>query len=276
MGGVYRVVESLVAIAEGFGAEFHYNTAVKQIQVDGQRATGVVLDSGEVLPADIVVANADLPYVYEHLLPDARAAAKLHTKKYTSSAIMFYWAVEGERSPALFHHNAFLADHRYKESFDQIFHQFTMPDEPSFYVNATTRTDPSMAPEGGDAVMVLVPVGCLDADHPQDWDAMRERARSWVVKRLEHIGVEGLSRRIRYEEVLMPPDYERVWNLKRGTAFGLSHNVTQVGYLRPRNRHDTYGNLYFVGSSTHPGTGVPIVLLSAMLVQQRIREDHSR
>ncbi len=76
------------------------------------------------------------------------------------------------------------------------------------------------------------------------------------------------------EETLMPTDYRDVWNLARGTAFGLSHNVLQVGYLRPQNRHRRYGNLYFVGSSTHPGTGVPIVLISAALVEQRIRKEH--
>jgi len=274
MGGLYRVVESLTEIAEGFGAKFHYNTTVKQIDVDGDRATGVTLENGETLQADIVIANADVPYVYAELLPDNPVAKRLHNKKYTSSAIMFYWGVEGDRTDALLHHNAFLADHKYQRSFEQIFDEFTMPEEPSFYVNAVTRTDPNMAPEDGDAVMVLVPVGCLDENTPQDWDIMRDRARDWVIENLEKIGVEDLRSRIRFEETLMPPDYRNVWNLARGTAFGLSHNVLQVGYLRPQNRHRRYGNLYFVGSSTHPGTGVPIVLISAALVEKRIQKEH--
>jgi phytoene dehydrogenase-like protein len=123
--------------------------------------------------------------------------------------------------------------------------------------------------------MVLVPVGCLDENTPQDWDAMRDRARSWVIDNLEKIGVQNLRSRIRFEETLMPPDYKNVWNLARGTAFGLSHNVLQVGYLRPQNRHRHYGNLYFVGASTHPGTGVPIVLLSAALMEKRIRKEQT-
>ncbi|MBN1486488.1 MAG: phytoene desaturase, partial [Anaerolineae bacterium] len=273
LGGLYRVVESLVQIAMGFGAEFVYNTPVKQVNVDGSAVTGVTLENGETYPADIVIANADVPYVYEKLLPPNGIAKRLHNKKYTSSAIMFYWGVKGGRSEALLHHNAFLADHKYRSSFEQIFYQFTMPEEPSFYVNAVTRTDPSMAPEDGDAVMVLVPVGCLDADHPQDWAAMRDQARDWVIGKLESLGVKDLRNRIVFEETLLPPDYKNVWNLKRGTAFGLSHNVLQVGYLRPHNRHKTYRNLYFVGSSTHPGTGVPIVLISADLVAQRIRKE---
>ncbi len=275
MGGLYRVVESLVEIAEGFGAEFHYDAPVQQIDVDGDRVTGVTLEDGETLHADLVIANADVPYVYAELLPENPMAQRLHNKKYTSSAIMFYWGVAGDRSDALLHHNAFLADHKYRRSFEQIFDEFTMPEEPSFYVNAVTRTDPSMAPEDGDAVMVLVPVGCLDENTPQDWDAMRDRARDWVIENLEKIGVENLRSRIRFEETLMPPDYKNVWNLARGTAFGLSHNVLQVGYLRPQNRHRRYNNLYFVGASTHPGTGVPIVLLSAALVEKRIRKEQT-
>lgn len=274
IGGVYRVVESLVEIAEGLGAKFHYDTTVRQINVDGDRATSVTLENGETLQADIVIANADVPYVYAELLPENHVAQRLHNKKYTSSAIMFYWGVEGNRSDALLHHNAFLADHKYKRSFEQIFDEFTMPEEPSFYVNAVTRTDPSMAPKDGDAIMVLVPVGCLDENTHQDWNGMRDRARTWVIDNLEKIGVENLRSRIRFEETLMPPDYRNVWNLARGTAFGLSHNVLQVGYLRPQNRHRRYGNLYFVGSSTHPGTGVPIVLISAALVEKRIQKEH--
>lgn len=274
MGGLYRVVESLVEIAESFGVEFHYGAAVKRIDVDGDHVTGVTLENGETLPADLVVANADVPYVYAELLPENPVARRLHKKKYTSSAIMFYWGIAGDRSDALLHHNAFLTDHKYRRSFEQIFDEYTMPDEPSFYVNAVTRTDPSMAPEDGDAIMVLVPVGCLDENTPQDWDAMRDRARDWVIDNLEKIGVENLRERIRFEETLMPPDYRSVWNLARGTAFGLSHNVLQVGYLRPQNRHRRYDNLYFVGSSTHPGTGVPIVLISAALVEQRIQKEY--
>jgi phytoene desaturase len=272
-GGLYRVVESLAGIAEGMGVRFHYDAPVRRIDVQEGRATGVTLEDGSSLRADVVVANADLPYVYERLLPDARAAARLHGQKYTSSALMFYWAVQGERCPALLHHNAFLADHQYRESFRQIFAQFTLPAEPSFYVNAPTRTDPDMAPKAGDALVVLVPVGCLDENHPQDWAALRDRAREWVLDVLQRIGVPDLRQRILFEETLTPPDYERVWNLERGTAFGLSHNVLQVGYLRPHNRHPRYRNLYFVGSSTHPGTGVPIVLISARLVTERILQE---
>jgi phytoene desaturase len=271
--GMYAIVKSLTAIAEGLGAEFVYDAPVARIDVDGGRTSGVTLEDGETLPADIVLANADVPYVYAELLPDQDRARKVQGLKHTSSSLMFYWGLEGERSEELLHHNVFLSDHRYRESFAQIFDEHTLPSEPSFYLHAPVRTVPDFAPEGRDALMVLVPTGHIDEDKAQDWDALQSKAREWVIQRLEQIGVEDVGSRIRFERTLTPPDYRDRWSLSKGAAFGLSHNVMQVGYLRPHNRHPKYGNLYFVGASTHPGTGVPIVLLSARLVTERIAKE---
>ncbi|MGE5223651.1 MAG: phytoene desaturase family protein [Omnitrophica WOR_2 bacterium] len=272
-GGMYRVIESLASIAQANGVNIRYRAPVTKIEVDGSQAKGVVLEDGERIPADIILANADLPYVYSRLLPDDGTAARLSKKKYTSSALMFCWGVKGAPSPELIHHNVYLADHQYKKSFDQIFRDLTIPDEPSFYVNAPARTDPSFAPEGSDTLMVLVPAGHLNEEKPQDWDELEARARGMVISRLESSGIHDLERRITFETSWGPEFYQNALNLEKGAAFGLSHNFTQVGYLRPRNRHAHYGNLYFVGASTHPGTGLPIVLLSAKLVVERILQE---
>lgn len=272
-GGLYQPIKTLAAIAESLGVRFEYRTPVRRIQVNGRRAEGVVLEDGTFVKADVVIANADLPYVYTNLLPDDGSAAKLARKKYTSSALMFYWGVKGEKSPELLHHNVFLADDEYKPSFDKIFKELTLPQTPSFYINAPARTDPSFVPPDSDALMALVPVGHLDESKPQDWAALRERARRFVIERLEGVGVRDLSRHILFEETIGPPEYLKALNLAKGSAFGLSHNFLQVGYLRPHNRHARYGNLYFVGASTHPGTGLPIVLLSAKLTTERILKE---
>ena len=272
MGGMYTVIQSLRSIAEGLGVRFMYDSPVALIDVQGSRAMGVSLQDGQRLKADVVVANADLPYVYATLLPDDGTARRLLARKYTSSALMFYWGVRGERAPSLLHHNVFLADHCYRESFDRIFRDHTLPDEPSFYVCAPTRTDPSFAPAGGDSLMVLVPVGHIDQTHPQHWQALQYRARRTVLERLARLdpSLQRLEERIQFEATTSPPDYLRELNLVKGSAFGLSHNFMQVGYLRPHNRHPRYRNLYFVGASTHPGTGLPIVLISARLVVERV------
>ncbi len=274
-GGMYSIITSLTKIAEKWGVQFRYHAPVKRIDVQGDRAVGVTLESGEELRADLVVANADLPYVYTDLLPDpgGKAAARMDKLKYTSSTLMFYWGLKRERAPELLHHNIFLSDHQYRESFGQIFYDHTLPAEPSFYIHAPVRTVPTFAPPDGDALMVLVPTGHLDERRSQDWSALQQQAREWVFRQLATIGLTDIQERIVMEETLTPPDYRDIWNLAKGATFGLSHNVMQVGYLRPHNRHAQYRNLYFAGASTHPGTGVPIVLLSARLTTERILKE---
>src|SRR5690348_1122160 len=137
MGGLYRVIESLEAIAAANGVHFSYHTPVQAIAVEGGRATGVVLADGSHLSADVIVANADLPYVYAHLLPDRAETERLERLRYTCSAIMFYWGVD-HVYPQLGTHNVFLADN-YRASFDRIFKDHTLPDRPSIYVHEIGR-----------------------------------------------------------------------------------------------------------------------------------------
>lgn len=273
-GGMYRVIETLQHIDERLGVRFVFNAPVKAINVHENRTTGVTLESGETLNADIVIANADLPYVYRDLLPDDGSAEKLLQKKFTSSALMFYWGVD-KKYPQLLHHNMFLAGD-YRTSFDRIFNDLYLPDEPSFYLCVASRTDENLAPRGMDGVMALVPAGHLDDRAPQAWDALRDRARAAIFERVKKIGIPDFAQSIRFEETFGPPDYLAQLNLMKGAAFGLSHNFTQVGYLRPHNQHARYRNLYFVGASTHPGTGLPIVLLSAKLTTARVLRDAAR
>jgi phytoene desaturase len=271
LGGLYRVVENLASIATSLGVRFEYNTPVKQIEVDGQRATGVILSDGSRRTADVIVANADLPYVYRQLLPDRAEADRLEKLKYTCSAIMFYWATD-RVYPQLDTHNVFLSGD-YRDSFDRIFHDHTLPDQPSFYVHAPARVDPDAAPAGQDTLFVLVPVGHVDDHAVQDWDALTAQARSFVIRRLAELGVDDLEQHLKYEVTYTPRDWLNIYNLAKGAAFGLSHNFWQVGYLRPHNRHARYRNLYFVGSSTHPGAGLPMALLSARLTTERILKE---
>jgi phytoene desaturase len=271
MGGLYRVVESLVAIAEARGVQFRYSTPVARVIVEGGRATGVLLADGSALGADVIVANADVPYVYRHLLPDAAAARRLERLKYTCSAILFYWGVDTVY-PQLGPHTVFLAGD-YRGGFERIFKDHALPDEPSFYVHAPARIDPSAAPPGKDTLLVLVPVGHLDAAAAQDWGRWQAQARAAVLGRLAATGVTDLEQHLTVEMTCTPCDWLARYNLAKGAAFSLSHSVLQVGYFRPHNRHRRYGNLYFVGGSTHPGSGLPMVLLSARLTVERILQD---
>lgn len=272
MGGMYAGIQALVKVAEKLGVKFIYNAPVKRIHAGKMKVESVETMDGKQWNADIFVGNADLPYIYKELLPDAKEAKKLDEKLYTCSTIMFYWGVK-KQYPQIAHHNVFLGGD-YKASFDQIFEDHTLPEVPSFYVHAPARTDSAAAPKGEDTLYVLVPVGHLDARTEQDWDALVNRARKTVFARLEkEMGISDLKESIKFEIVYQPKTWKERFNLEKGAAFGLSHNFWQVGYLRPQNRHKQFKNLYFAGASTHPGTGLPIVLLSARLTTERILKE---
>jgi phytoene desaturase len=272
MGGMYRSIESLTSIAEKLGVKFIYNSPVKTIRTEKDRAMAVETTDGREYSADLFIGNADLPYIYKELLPDSHEAEILGKKKYTCSTIMFYWGVD-KIYPQIAHHNVFLGGD-YKASFDSIFDLHTLPEQPSFYIHAPARTDPAAAPTGQDTLYVLVPVGHLDETQDQDWDTLINRARQSIFERIEkEMGITDLKEHIKFEIMNTPITWKQKYNLEKGAAFGLSHNFWQVGYLRPRNRHAQFKNLYFTGASTHPGTGLPIVLLSARLTTERILKE---
>lgn len=270
-GGMYRLVESLERIARGYGAQFVYQAPVQRIETDGDRATAVILENGERVEADFIIVNADLPYAYRHLLPPSPEARRMERYRYTCSAITFYWGLRAP-APQLSAHNLFFAGD-YRASFERIFRDHDMPDAPSFYIHAPARLDPSAAPPGRDTLMALVPVGHLSPKQP-DIETMIHRARGEVERRLkEELGIPVGELR-HFEVVYTPETWKRLYNLEKGAAFGLSHHFQQMGYLRPSNRHPRYRNLYFVGASTHPGTGLPMVLISARLAVERLIEEH--
>jgi phytoene desaturase len=268
---MYRLVEALTGIAERSGARLMYSAPVERININGRRAAGVTLADGRQMQADIVVANADLPYVYRSLLPNDGTAKRLARKRYTCSTVMFYWGVD-KQYPQFGPHNLFLADD-YRQSLDRVLKDHTLPDEPTFYMHTPVRIDPSLAPEGQDTLVVVVPVGHINDAAPQDWAAIRKRARQLVLERLAQIGAHDLEEHIKFEVSYTPRDWLNRYNLVKGSTLGLGHNTMQMAYLRPSHRHARYRNLYFVGASTHPGSGLPAVLLSARFATERVLQD---
>ena len=273
MGGMYSIIEALKVIAEKHGVRFLFDAPVERIDVEGRRATGVTLADGRRLAAEVVVANADLPYVYRCLLRERGRAGRLKRKRYSCSTLMFYWGVS-RQYPQLRTHNLFLAGD-YPSDFDRIVLDHDLPEEPSFYVHAPARIDPLLAPKGQDTLMVAIPVGHIDDTVPQDWPVFQARARQSVLRRLAELGVADLEDHIKFEMRVTPGDWQSRLNLARGASHGLRHSLSQMAYLRPHNRHHRYRNLYFVGASTHPGTGLPTVLVSARLTAERILQDAS-
>ncbi|KAF2727357.1 phytoene desaturase [Polyplosphaeria fusca] len=275
VGGFHKVVDALVQIGKRKNVSYLLSTSVSQIKLskNGKRATGVVLSSGHTLTADITICNADLTYAYTALLPPTPYSRTLSTRPASCSSLSFYWSLNTQ-FPSLTAHNIFLAS-AYKSSFDSIFKHHAIPSEPSFYLNVPSRVDASAAPAGTDALVVLVPVGHLlppssSSASQQDWSKTVASARETVLRTIEsRLGI-ALAPHIVHEIVNTPLTWKSRFNLDRGAILGLSHSFWNVLSFRPKTRHASVEGLYFVGASTHPGTGVPIVLAGARLVVQQV------
>jgi phytoene desaturase (3,4-didehydrolycopene-forming) len=289
VGGFHAVVAALARVCERMGVHIRLSTPVSDIITtpDGKTVTGVRTESGEALTADVVIVNADLVYAYNNLLPPSPStnsyANSLTKRAGSCSSISFYWSLS-RKIPELQTHNIFLAD-EYRESFDAIFDRQNIPAEPSFYVNVPSRIDPTAAPEGKDAIVVLVPVGhLLSSSSPRsngeglpkelDWQSTISAIRTAIINTIESRTSCGpLLPLITNEIVNSPLTWESTFNLDKGSILGLSHSFFNVLAFRPSTKAKGLNNAYFVGASTHPGTGVPIVLAGAKITTEQVLND---
>jgi phytoene desaturase len=273
-GGMYSITEKMMSLAMEAGARFVYNTPVARILTGTDHVKGVVLQNDQTVPADLVIANADLPYVYRELLPDKRKSNRIENLRYSCSAIVIHLGLD-KVYPQFSHHNVFLSDD-YKNNLDKIFRDKSISDHPSFYVHAPVRSDPTAAPAGQDTITIIIPSGHYDDQYDHNWNELKNKARASVLARLKKIGMTDIEEHIKFEICFLPQTWKNIFNLSKGATFGsLGHSIFQMGYFRPHNRHNRYKNLYFAGGSTHPGSGIPLVLLSAQLTSERIIKEFS-
>jgi phytoene desaturase len=262
-GGMVRICQAVAELAQKKGVKICLNTPV--CKMDGK---SVLLESGEKLEADAVICNADLPYAEKHLLAkNAKTEAAAKNRKYSCSAYMMYVDYEGDL-PDLLHHNIVLGKD-FQGNLDQIFNKFEMPEDPAFYVAISSKTDEAKAPEGHLNLFLLAPYPNLTRPFTEADDAT---IQDKVFSRLEKdFGFE--RSRIRGMKTKSPVDWNSELNLDLGAAFGLSHHLMQSVCFRPSNRDRNHKGLYYVGASTVPGNGLPMVLISAELVEKRLLED---
>lgn len=267
-GGMYQIVKALVQLALEAGVEFLYNSPVEEIMLSGKRATGVRLKNGHVHKADAVLANADLPYVYQKLLPSNGRVEKLKRSRYSCSVISFFWGVD-KTYAHLPPHALFMADD-YRQNFETINQDLGLAVDSSLYVHAPARLDPGMAPPGQDTLIGIVPVGHMSGNGDQDWIVMRDQARQQIFHRLQDLGVTDLADHIKFEINFTPLSWRKRYNLVKGSTHGLCHNLAQLGIFRPDFQPTEYQQLYFVGASTRPGTGLPTAMISGRQAAGRI------
>ena len=267
-GGMHSVATGLAAAATDAGVDFRYGESVERI-VRAHGANGAVrgvrLTSGEVIPADAVVVNADLPVAYRELLPELELPRVVRKGHYSPSCVLWMAGVKGTMPAGVAHHNIHFSS-QWNESFDALLKTGTRQPDPSLLITVPTVTDPSLAPDGRHALYVLEPIPHLGGRI--NWDTERERVQQSLVER---VGGLGYPVDIEVEKFIDPADWERM-GMAMGTPFALSHRFFQTGPFRPSNIDKRVRGLVFTGSSTVPGVGVPMVILSGKLAAQRVAE----
>jgi phytoene desaturase len=266
MGGTGRLVTGLVSLIEGQGNEVRCNSEVAEISVQGRRATGVTLASGEHIAADVVVSNADSAFTYRHLVPASARRRwtdrRLARAKYSMSLFVWYFGTN-RRYDDVPHHMILLGP-RYRELLTDIFDRKVLAEDFSLYLHRPTATDPSLAPAGCDAFYVLSPVPHLEGD--TDWAQHAEPYRQAIERSLADSVLPGLQDAVVTSRVMTPLDFRDRLNSVNGAAFGLQPVLTQSAWFRPHNRSEELERLYLVGAGTHPGAGLPGVISSARVL----------
>ncbi len=262
-GGMHAVPKALAGAAEKHGVQFRYDTSVVKVTTANGRATGVITDTGEHVPADVVVLNPDLPVAYRDLLP-ARRRRRL---TYSPSCVVLHIGSDRAYSK-IAHHNIHFG-RAWKGTFDEVIHQGKLMSDPSILVTNPSHTDPSVAPAGKQTYYVLAPTPNLDTAK-LDWTGeLPRRYADELVGTLEQRGYVGFGDGIEVERIITPAEWE-AQGMAAGTPFASSHTFAQTGPFRPRNLHPTLENVVFTGSGTQPGVGVPMVLISGKLAAGRV------
>lgn len=270
-GGMYRIVEAMVKLAEDLGVHFQYNANVEQIQSDNEKAIGVRLTGGEQVNADIVVAAADYHHVEQQLLrpKERRYSADYWKNRRMAPSCLLYYIGVNKRVKGLLHHNLF-----FDASFDnhavEIYDQPQWPSKPLFYVSAPSKTDSTVAPEGCENLFLLIPVAPGLED---DTDVVRERYFNMIMDRLEKHTGESIREHIVYKRSYAHRDFVQDYNAFRGNAYGLANTLRQTAFLKPSMKSRKLKNLYYTGQLTVPGPGVPPSLISGLVVSDLIAHE---
>ena len=271
-GGLGAVVDGVAELGEELGVTYETGSEVTAITKGRDSFIVDVGKDGQTYKPDNVVVNADYAHAEQELLPEHERQYEedyWEKRTYAPSAYLLYMGVEGDVEP-LRHHTLVLPED-WDPHFEQIFDDPAWPDEPAYYICVPSKTDDSVAPEGHSNLFVLVPV----APGLADGDQLREQYRQSILDDIaENTGVE-LHDRIVVEEQFAVSDFVDRYNATEGTALGLAHTLRQTALLRPSNRSSAVDGLYFTGSFTTPGIGVPMCLISGQHTAEALIEDYA-
>ncbi len=269
-GGMYKIVEGLLGEMERRGITIHYNTEITGYGEKNGRLEYLLDNQGKKWESDLFVINSDAAGFRHQVFNKPKfSEEKLDKMKWTLAPFTMYLGVKGKIG-GLEHHNYFLGDN-FEEYAGKIFKNSISLDKPYYYVNVNSKFNPEMAPEGHENLFILCPVP--DLRYKPDWSDREKLAGDIVADLSERSGFD-IRANLVTQTIYDPTDWRDHFNLYKGSGLGLAHDLNQIGYFRPKNKDEKYGNVYYAGASTIPGTGLPMTVISSKLVTRRITEDH--
>ncbi len=270
-GGMYRITEALVKELNKRGVNIVYNTEITSVAQEGKEIKHFTDQHGKNWKADVYVSNSDAAAFRGTILKRKKySEEKLDKMDWTLSPFTIYLGVKG-KIEGLHHHNYFLGTN-FKEYADKIFKTSLTPDRPYYYVNVSSKSNADCAPEGCENLFILCPMP--DMRYKQDWSDAEALADNIIDDLGKRVGFD-IKNNIMTRKVMTPIEWRDRFNLYKGSGLGLAHGLNQVGGFRPSNKDEEFKNLYYVGASTVPGTGLPIVIISSRLVTERVLNEHS-
>ena len=268
-GGMYRLVEEIVKILNEKGVKIVYNTEIVSVGNNNGKLYELVDQNGKKWNADIFISNADAASFRGKILNREKFNdEKLDKMHWTLAPFTIYLGVKG-KIDKLGHHNYFLGSN-FRGYADTIFTSSISPQKPYYYVNTLSKSEASCAPEGCENLFILCPVP--DLRYKKSWEDKEELAKNIIDDLSKRVGFD-IQSNIITKKILAPDDWGNMLNLYKGSGLGLAHDINQVGAFRPKNKDEKFSNLYYVGASTTPGTGLPMVIISSKLVTERIEND---
>lgn len=277
-GGMHTMATAMERLFLELGGEIKFNSEVEQIVIEDGKATGVSVD-GEIRHSDLVMCNADFPYAMKNLIKEPQYKGKYTDKKiddmdYSCSCFVLYLGMD-KKYPEVENIHNFVFSEDLDTNIKQIFNGETIED-PSLYMYIASKKDKSMAPEGKDGIYVLMPISDLKTMKYEWTDEVAAMYREKMLLKLKNLpGMADIEEEIVTETMITPLDFESQYNAYNGATFGLRPTLTQSVHMRPQSKATHCDNLYFTGSSTHPGAGVPIVLLSSKIAVGELLKDEN-
>ncbi len=266
MGGVAAIARAMAGVIEDQQGTMTFNQEVSEILVKDDRAAGVKLKSGRIIPADIVVSNADAGHTYQHLVKKPRRRwtdQRLKKSRWSMGLFVWYFGTKGtSKSWSDVGHHTIVNGPRYRGLLRDIFLKQHLADDMSLYIHRPSVTDPSVAPQGDDTFYILSPVPHLGGDNPVDWEAECETYRKKVAAEVDKV-MPGFESHITESEIFTPNEFRDRYLSPLGSGFSIEPRILQSAYFRPHNVSEEIPGLYLVGAGTHPGAGMPGVISSA-------------